>query len=173
MNIGSKLRYLIEEANITQRQLADALHISPSALNGYINQGKEPDYATLVRIADYFHTSTDYLLGHSNIRNASLTHLNSCEGELLSIYHTLSSYNQQLFLEELKAVDPDGFPGNSLAIKIVNLHQSSRCILHHTFLSGTFHGTNLQNSHPSCLRYNPPQAGSVLSPCIVPSKRFC
>ena len=48
MNIGSKLRYLIEEANITQRQLADALHISPSALNGYINQGKEPDYATLV-----------------------------------------------------------------------------------------------------------------------------
>lgn len=54
MNIGSKLRYLIEEANITQRQLADALHISPSALNGYINQGKEPDYATLVRIADYF-----------------------------------------------------------------------------------------------------------------------
>ncbi len=98
MNIGSKLRYLIEEANITQRQLADALHISPSALNGYINQGKEPDYATLVRIADY-------LLGHSNIRNASLTHLNSCEGELLSIYHTLSSYNQQLFLEELKAVD--------------------------------------------------------------------
>ena len=67
MNIGSKLRYLIEEANITQRQLADALHISPSALNGYINQGKEPDYATLVRIADYFHTSTDYLLGHSNI----------------------------------------------------------------------------------------------------------
>ena len=96
MNIGSKLRYLIEEANITQRQLADALHI---------NQGKEPDYATLVRIADYFHTSTDYLLGHSNIRNASLTHLNSCEGELLSIYHTLSSYNQQLFLEELKAVD--------------------------------------------------------------------
>ena len=66
MNIGSKLRYLIEESNITQRQLADALHISPSALNGYINQGKEPDYATLVRIADYFHTSTDYLLGHSN-----------------------------------------------------------------------------------------------------------
>ena len=105
MNIGSKLRYLIEEANITQRQLADALHISPSALNGYINQGKEPDYATLVRIADYFHTSTDYLLGHSNIRNASLTHLNSCEGELLSIYQTLSSYTQQLFLEELKAVD--------------------------------------------------------------------
>lgn len=40
MNIGSKLRYLIEEANITQRQLADALHISPSALNGYINQGE-------------------------------------------------------------------------------------------------------------------------------------
>ena len=40
MNIGSKLRYLIEEAYITQRQLADALHISPSALNGYINQGK-------------------------------------------------------------------------------------------------------------------------------------
>ena len=66
MNIGSKLRYLIEEANITQRQLADALHISPSALNGYINQGKEPDYATLVRIADYFHTSTDYLLGRSD-----------------------------------------------------------------------------------------------------------
>ena len=67
MNIGSKLRYLIEEANITQRQLADALHISPSALNGYINQGKEPDYATLVRIADYFHTSTEMCIRDRHI----------------------------------------------------------------------------------------------------------
>ncbi|MFR0740692.1 MAG: helix-turn-helix domain-containing protein [Roseburia sp.] len=58
MNIGSKLRYLIEEAYITQRQLADALHISPSALNGYINQGERTglcNFSKNSRLFSYFH----------------------------------------------------------------------------------------------------------------------
>ncbi|MDE7062385.1 MAG: helix-turn-helix domain-containing protein [Lachnospiraceae bacterium] len=104
MNIGTRLRDLIEAENMTQRQLADILHISPSALNGYINQGKEPDYHTLALLASYFHTSTDYLLGLNNVRTHSFNSLSESEGELLGIYRSLSAHTQQIIYAELKAV---------------------------------------------------------------------
>lgn len=104
MNIGSRLRYLIEEEDMTQRELADKLHISPSALNGYINKGKEPDYHTLTLLASYFHTSTDYLLGLSNIRTHSASTLTESEGEILGIYRSVSLYTQQMISAQLKAI---------------------------------------------------------------------
>lgn len=104
MNIGSRLRYLIEEEDMTQKQLAQELHISPSALNGYINKGKEPDYHTLTLLASYFHTSTDYLLGVSNIRAHSSAALTESEGELLGIYRSVSHPMQEMISAQMRAV---------------------------------------------------------------------
>ncbi|MBR1390387.1 MAG: helix-turn-helix transcriptional regulator [Lachnospiraceae bacterium] len=102
MNIGDKIRGLLEENRMTQKDLANVLHISASTLNGYINKGKEPDYELLVRLATYFETSTDYLLGVSNIRSASNQPLSSAEGELIGIYRLLPRHDQQLVCESAK-----------------------------------------------------------------------
>lgn len=104
MNIGARIRYLLDMENITQRSLADTLHISASALNGYINRGKEPDYDTLVRLADFFHTSTDYLLGLTNTRTPYTSPLSCSEAELLCTYRRLTPYNQRLVCEETKTI---------------------------------------------------------------------
>ena len=50
---------------ITQRQLADYLQIAQPSYFRYENGSAEPTLETLVKIADYFDVSVDYLLGRT------------------------------------------------------------------------------------------------------------
>ncbi|MDI6601641.1 MAG: helix-turn-helix transcriptional regulator [Thermoanaerobacteraceae bacterium] len=59
---GDKLRKLRKERHLTQRELAAKLSISRSALSLYESNKREPDFATLKKIADFFDISLDYLL---------------------------------------------------------------------------------------------------------------
>ncbi len=65
MTIGETIRTLLEEHELTQKQLALALNVAPSTLGGYVQGTSEPDVATLKRIAAYFQVSMDYLLDFS------------------------------------------------------------------------------------------------------------
>ena len=62
------LKALREAAAVSQKQLADAIGVSQQSINKYENHNIEPDIGTLIRIADYFDTSVDYLVGHTTIR---------------------------------------------------------------------------------------------------------
>ena len=67
-SFGDVLKSLRKNANITQRKLAKALHISPSAVSGYEQDVRFPSFETLIDIADIFHVSVDYLLGREQKR---------------------------------------------------------------------------------------------------------
>lgn len=58
-----RLKELRKTKDITQEELAKQLQLSPSAIGMYETGRREPDFETLQRIADYFHVSTDYILG--------------------------------------------------------------------------------------------------------------
>lgn len=62
------LKKLRAEAGISQARLAEAIGVSQQAINKYENHNIEPDIETLVQIADYFNTSVDYLVSHTDIR---------------------------------------------------------------------------------------------------------
>ena len=64
MKFGENLRLLMEENNITPKQLAKTLRVSITMLHNYTRCLLEPDFDTLKRMADYFHVSTDTLLGY-------------------------------------------------------------------------------------------------------------
>ena len=64
MKFGEILKELLEQHNLSQKRLAESLDMSPSALSNYIQGTREPDYNTLIRIADYFDVTTDFLLNH-------------------------------------------------------------------------------------------------------------
>lgn len=49
--------------NLTQRQVASALDISQPSYIRYENGAAEPSLESLVRLADLFDVSVDYLLG--------------------------------------------------------------------------------------------------------------
>ena len=61
------LKRLREIASISQKALAEAVGVSQQSINKYENHNIEPDIETLKRIADYFDTSIDYLVGHTQI----------------------------------------------------------------------------------------------------------
>lgn len=98
MNLGANLRDILEQHNLTQKELAAKLAITPSALGNYIQGTREPDYSTLIKIADYFHVTTDFLLGHKVDADA-LTHN---EELLLHLFRTLNREQQEFYLEQGK-----------------------------------------------------------------------
>lgn len=65
---GERIRKLREEANINQPQLAQVLGVQTATINRYENDVREPEYVTLIKIADYFNVSVDYLLGRTENR---------------------------------------------------------------------------------------------------------
>ncbi|MCI8418585.1 MAG: helix-turn-helix transcriptional regulator [Lachnospiraceae bacterium] len=95
MKLGEILKELLCLNDMTQKQLAKDLALSPSALGNYIQGSREPDYRTLVRIADYFHVSTDFLLDRDP--NAKLS---SNEELLLHIFRSLTQEQQEFYLEQ-------------------------------------------------------------------------
>ena len=88
------LRRLREEHHTTQRQLAEAIGVSQQSVNKYENQNIEPDIHTLIRIADYFGTTVDYLIGRTNeCETVSLTDnpmLSSAEIDLIKRFRSLT-----------------------------------------------------------------------------------
>lgn len=58
------LRKLRTSRGISQQQLADVIGTSQQSINKYENHSIEPDIQTLTKIADYFGTTIDYLVGH-------------------------------------------------------------------------------------------------------------
>jgi len=66
--IGNQLREIRKERKMTQKQLAGMLNLAKSTISQYENNINEPDLKTLMRLADLFEVSTDYLLGRSSER---------------------------------------------------------------------------------------------------------
>lgn len=62
------LKKLRAEIGVSQRQLGECIGVSQQSINKYENYEIEPDIRTLIQMADYFETSVDYLVGHSDIR---------------------------------------------------------------------------------------------------------
>lgn len=60
-----RLKELRISKGISQLKLAMDLSMNQNSISRYENGQREADYATLIRIADYFDVSIDYLLGRT------------------------------------------------------------------------------------------------------------
>lgn len=66
---SARLRTLREESKLTQVQLAEALNVSRGSISFYENGDRVPDIQFLEDVARYFEVSSDFLLGHTDVRN--------------------------------------------------------------------------------------------------------
>ncbi|MBO5326996.1 MAG: helix-turn-helix transcriptional regulator [Clostridia bacterium] len=57
-----RLKVLREQKKISQLKLAMDLNMNQNSISRYENGVREADYATLIKFADYFNVSIDYLL---------------------------------------------------------------------------------------------------------------
>ncbi|HAQ39855.1 MAG TPA: XRE family transcriptional regulator [Clostridiales bacterium] len=66
MKTGEKIRYLRTKNNITSKELSKILDISESSISLYENGKRTPSIELIIKIANFFNVSTDFLLGVSN-----------------------------------------------------------------------------------------------------------
>ena len=57
-----RLKEIRKSRNITQLKLAMDLNISQNSISRYETGEREADYTMLIKLADYFNVSIDYLL---------------------------------------------------------------------------------------------------------------
>jgi transcriptional regulator with XRE-family HTH domain len=70
-----RLRLLREEREMTQKDLAQALHLSPSSVGMYEQGRRDPDPETLEKMALIFDVSIDFLVGRSSVRSDAEEHM--------------------------------------------------------------------------------------------------
>ena len=102
-----KLKELRLSKGLTQKEVAIAINVSPQSYGYYENEVNKPDPETLVKLANFFNCSIDYMLGRENdygiIENGNLN-LTKLENELLSSFNLLSYEDQNKVLGYIKAL---------------------------------------------------------------------
>jgi len=100
MTILKNLRLLRNEYGISQQKLGDEIEVSQPSINKYENHDIEPDITTLKRLADYFETSIDYIVGHTQIRRKieelSAHDLNEREAALVKGYRLIPASGRKV-----------------------------------------------------------------------------
>lgn len=66
-NIGERLKELMQDNEIKSDELAKKLNVNGSAVRKWLLYDKSIYLSTLIKIADYFKCSIDYLIGRSDI----------------------------------------------------------------------------------------------------------
>ena len=61
-----RLKYLRKTRKISQLRLAHDLNMNQNTISRYENLEREADYETLIKFANYFDVSLDYLLGRAD-----------------------------------------------------------------------------------------------------------
>lgn len=101
-----RLRELREQKHMSQQALAEVLHVTQQSVYKYEHNLAVPDLDILIHIADFFHTSIDYLVEATDnpIRYESFdtSALTSDELRVLNYYRSLSPKAKELIHELIK-----------------------------------------------------------------------
>ena len=110
---SDRFRMLKDESGATLKELSEKLDITVPNLSYYM-KGREPSYDILIKIADYFNVTTDWLIGRTNEKQLKLDDKDKLSGkkresflnQQYSLYNTMvdmysfflstdSSYSQE------------------------------------------------------------------------------
>lgn len=102
-HILSKLRY---EKGFSQIELAEKIGVTKGAIGMYETDKRKPDYDTLLKFADIFNVSTDFLLSHTvsdNLQNENPSSLSDpLFNKLFSTFALLDEDNKYILIGKAK-----------------------------------------------------------------------
>ena len=84
VDFGNRLKELRKQYNLTQKQLADKLGITKSVVSYYELSERCPSPEILVKLAEIFNTTTDYLLNIERTRVIDVSELTDDEIEVIN-----------------------------------------------------------------------------------------
>ncbi len=100
MDYRSKIKALIEDTDTRQKSLAAALGINQSTLSNYVTGRTSMPLDIIAKIAQYFSTTTDYLLGLAD-DPAPPYPVSTAERELLEQFRTLNKEQKELIAQNV------------------------------------------------------------------------
>ena len=63
-----RIKDLREDHNLTQKEIAEYLHVKQNTYSQYENEQRQIPLSCLIALAKFYKTSTDYMLGLTDIR---------------------------------------------------------------------------------------------------------
>ena len=99
--LGEILAELRQERGMTQKALGHVLCVSAGTISNYEKGVHLPDADKLIILADYFHVSTDYLLGRTRIRETQTDPKDLQQ----SFAHILSSLELNVMIDQYRKKD--------------------------------------------------------------------
>lgn len=98
---SDRFRLLKDESGATLKELSEQLDITVPNLSYYM-KGREPSYDILIKIADYFNVTTDWLIGRTDERNTSQSSIIDEIEKQLNLEDTdrLSGKTRESFLKQ-------------------------------------------------------------------------
>ena len=66
LEVIMRIRDLREDRDLTQKEIAEYLHIKQNTYSQYENEQRQIPINFLIALAKYYNTSTDYILGLTN-----------------------------------------------------------------------------------------------------------
>lgn len=95
--LSERLKQLRLEKDLRQDQLAKLVHVEKSSISMYENDVRQPSYEVLLRYADIFGVSVDYLLGRTTDRSLDLSGLTAADIALISkLVDSMAAKNRKL-----------------------------------------------------------------------------
>lgn len=102
------LKKIREARNITQLRLSVEIGVAQETISGYELGKTTPSLTSLSKMADFLNTSTDYLLGKTNVatpvNNLSINGLNVEEAEMISMFKSLPKSDQSKVIGYISAL---------------------------------------------------------------------
>lgn len=96
-----KLKELRKESGKTQNEVASYLKMTQAGYQKYENMQTEPSIENLIKLADFYNVSLDYLVDRP-FNNS--VYLNDVERSMLEMFREMSKDNQKLFYAEAKGI---------------------------------------------------------------------
>ena len=88
VDFGRKLKELRIQAGLTQKQLAERVKVTKSVISYYELQERYPSPEMLIKLANIFQVSTDFLLGIEKQQTLDVSGLD--EEDIRLLQHTIS-----------------------------------------------------------------------------------
>lgn len=111
----SILRKLMKENNTTQQELGDAVGKKRQCISYYCDGSSSPDLEAIVKIANYFSVSVDWLIGLSPVRTSNADLKAVCdytglsESSIGSILRETANEETRTVMNVILGHDPDTF----------------------------------------------------------------
>lgn len=110
--IGDTLKRLRTKKGLTSEELCSKIGIKGGSYRNYERNDRKPDYDTLVKLADFYGVTTDYLLGRPDAKApadpiASLPTVDEMEKDLFREWLGLDEASRKAFLDVLRKIVAD------------------------------------------------------------------